>query len=224
MVWKAWIETAGDAKPTPSQTSRAALDSRRRCEQLRPRERHVHMKGGQFAFAAAAAALALSPAPAAAQSRDNWDDASTAAEYALVLTALGVPTIKGDGKGALQAGGSMAATMAITQLLKRTIPETRPDRSDRRSFPSGHTSLSFAAAATLQERYGWEVGIPAHAVAAFVGVARVEAKKHDWLDVLAGAAIGEAAGLIITKPRDSSVHFLPWGDTRGGGILLVKSF
>lgn len=184
----------------------------------------MEMKGGQFGCVAFAAALALSHVPAAAQSHDDWDDASTVGEYALALTALGVPALKGDGKGALQAGESMAAATAVTQLFKHTIPETRPDESDRRSFPSGHTSLSFAAAATLQERYGWEIGIPAHAVAAFVGVARVKARKHHWHDVLAGAAIGEAAGLIITRPRDSNVRFLPWGDTHGGGVMVVSAF
>ena len=180
--------------------------------------------GQRWAWTIAGAALVLAPAPAAAMSRDSWDDASTVGEYSLAALALGVPAVRKDTDGLLQAGGSMAAATAVTQLLKRSIPETRPDNSDRRSFPSGHTSLSFAAAGSLQERYGWKVGIPAHAVAAFVGVARVEAKKHHWHDVLAGAAIGEAAGLLITQPHDSSVRFLPWGDAHGAGATFVAAF
>ena len=163
-------------------------------------------------------------APADAMGNRDWDQASRIGEVALVLTALGVPAVSGDGQGALQAGGSIGAASLVTQGLKEAFPELRPDRSDRRSFPSMHTSVSFAAASTLHQRYGWKVGVPATIVAGFVGYARVAADKHHWYDVIVGAAIGEASGFLITSPRNSAVRVLPWGDTHSAGVTMSMRF
>ena len=171
-------------------------------------------------LALAAPALFLAT-PACA---NGWDDASTAGEAALVAASLGLPALKHDGKGALQAGASLGATFLVSETLKRAVDERRPDGSDRRSFPSGHASASFAAAASLHQRYGWKVGVPATLMAGFVGVARVEARKHFWHDVVAGAAIGEASGFLIGSPRDDGVTILPWGDAHGGGAALAMRF
>jgi membrane-associated phospholipid phosphatase len=170
-----------------------------------------------------AAVVVLSTAPAHASNK-TWADASTIGRDALVAAAIGVPAVQSDWQGALQAGGSVAAAGLLTVGLKQAFPEWRPDHSDRKSFPSGHTSVSFAAAATLQNRYGWEAGLPAQLVAAFVGLARVKADKHHWYDVAAGAAIGEVSGFLITKRRDSDVRVFPWGDTKGAGLTLATPF
>ena len=172
----------------------------------------------------AGAAVATVMSSPAAASHQSWDDASRVGEVVLVGTALGLPSVQGDWNGTLQAGGSVGAAWLVTEGLKRTFPETRPDGSDRRSFPSGHTSLSFAAAATMQNRYGWRVGLPATVLAAFVGYARVRAERHHWYDVVAGAAIGEASGFLITRRRNASVRVLPWGDTHGGGVAMGFAF
>lgn len=173
---------------------------------------------------AALLALTLFVATPAQADEKDWNDAGTIARDALVVAALGLPVVKGDWDGALQAGGSIGATTLTTIALKEAFPTWRPDRSDRKSFPSGHTSTSFAAAATLHNRYGWEVGLPAYAVASFVGVSRVEAKKHRWGDVLAGAAIGVTAGHLITKKRDDGVVLIPWGDTKSAGVSMAMKF
>jgi len=162
--------------------------------------------------------------PAAARDERAWDHASSIGRDALVAVALGLPIAKGDWNGALQAGGSMGASLLVTAGLKETFPERRPDGSDRKSFPSGHTSTAFAAAATLQNRYGWQVGVPAQLVAAFVGLSRVQARKHHWYDAVAGAAIGEASGFLITSRADGNVRVLPWGDAHGGGATVAMRF
>jgi membrane-associated phospholipid phosphatase len=172
--------------------------------------------------ALAAACLACA-APAHASDKD-WDTAGSVTRDALVLTAIGVPIVKGDDAGAFQAGGSMAAAGGVTYLLKSTIHEMRPDGSDDQSFPSGHTSVSFAAAASLQNRYGWKIGLPAHIAAAFVGLSRVEANKHHWHDVLVGAALGEASGLLITSKQNPNVQVFPWAGGGGGGVVLAARF
>ncbi len=163
------------------------------------------------------------PSMAAAGDRD-WDRASTVVELSLVAAAAGIAVVEDDDPSLYQAGGSVIGALAASELLKRTFPETRPDGSDRRSFPSSHTAVSFAAAATLQQRQGWAVGVPAHIAALFVGVARVEARKHFWQDVAVGAAIGEISGLVITHRRDERVTIIPWGDAHGGGVSLAARF
>ncbi|MEQ1725348.1 MAG: phosphatase PAP2 family protein [Sphingopyxis sp.] len=183
------------------------------------------MRHGLMLSAASLLALA---APARANPDDwgssDWDRASSVVRTALVAAALGTPLIEGDDEGLRQGAFSLGAAFLATEGLKRTFPESRPDGSDNRSFPSGHTSVSFAAAASLQQRHGWEVGVPAHLAAAFVGVARHEARKHHWHDVLVGAAIGEASGLLLTSRRQRSVAVMAWGDTSGGGITLAARF
>lgn len=169
-------------------------------------------------------AASLSIATPAQASNKGWNDAGTVARDALILAAFGVPAIKGDWDGVLQAGGSIGAAGVITFGLKEAFPERRPDGSDNKSFPSGHTSASFAAAATLQNRYGWEVGIPAQLAAAFVGLSRVEAQKHHVHDVLVGAAIGSASGFLITSKANDHIQVFPWGDTKGGGFTMTMRF
>ena len=176
----------------------------------------------RFVIPAVAAALLLA-APAHASDKD-WATASDIGRDALVVTALGLPAVQGDWQGTKQAAFSMGAAFAVTSGLKLVIEEERPDESNDKSFPSGHTSVSFAAAATLHKRYGWEIGLPAHVVATFVGVARVKADKHFVHDVIAGAAIGEASGWLLTDRKNDRVQWLPWGDAHSGGVTVAMRF
>lgn len=180
----------------------------------------IQLKTMTLAVAASSLAFAT---PAWADAGD-WATASDITRDALVVAALGIPLLKKDGDGAVQAGLSMAVGGGTSYLLKEAFPETRPDGSDNKSFPSGHTTVSFAAAASLQNRYGWQIGLPAHAAAAFVGFARVEADKHHWYDVVAGAALGELTGLLITNKHDENVQVFPWADHKGGGVAMAMRF
>ncbi|HEU0309986.1 MAG TPA: phosphatase PAP2 family protein [Sphingomicrobium sp.] len=169
----------------------------------------------------AATLFIASPAHA---DEDDWATASDIGRGVLVVTALGLPSVQGDWDGTKQAAFSLGATYAATSSLKLVIEEERPDESNDKSFPSGHASSSFAAAATLHKRHGWQVGIPAHVVAVFVGVARVKADKHFVHDVIAGAVIGEAAGWLLTSRKSDRVQWLPWGDSKGGGVAVAMRF
>jgi membrane-associated phospholipid phosphatase len=63
------------------------------------------------------------------------------------------------------------------------------------------------------------------ALAGFTGLARVEARKHYWHDVAAGAAIGGLSGLLLTSPLpDKRMTLAAWGDTKGGGISFGMQF
>lgn len=170
-----------------------------------------------------AVALMSVSGPALA-SEKGWDNASDIARAGLVVAALGVPAVQGDWEGDKQAALSIGSAFVVTQGLKAVIDEERPDGSGDDSFPSSHASTSFASAATLQKRYGWKVGLPAHVVATFVAVARVEADKHYAKDVIVGALIGEAAGLLFTRPANANVQWMPWADTKGGGVTVAARF
>jgi membrane-associated phospholipid phosphatase len=82
---------------------------------------------------------------------------------------------------------------AIVYPLKTIVHENRPDGSNLHSFPSGHTSNAFAAAAFMAKEYRdksvW-YPIAAYAVATTVGTLRVMNDKHWMSDVLAGAGVG----------------------------------
>ncbi len=69
-------------------------------------------------------------------------------------------------------------------------------------LPDLVTSVAFDSAAFVQKRYGWEFGIPAYLLAGYVGYTRIEANKHDFVDVLAGAAIGVGMSYLFTKRYD----------------------
>jgi membrane-associated phospholipid phosphatase len=169
------------------------------------------------------AAPLLWTSPAVASDKD-WDRASSIGRDLLVGAAIGVPVVQGDWRGALEAGGGMAVAGGTTFVLKDLIHERRPDGSDGRSFPSGHTSVSFAAAATLDKRYGWKAGLPALVMATLVGFARVQADKHYVQDVLAGAVIGSASGLFLTSKRNDRVQLVPWAGYRSGGVSFAARF
>lgn len=184
----------------------------------------AQMKSNVTILSAAAACLLACAQPAAATSAHSWSQASSIGRDALVVVALGLPLSTGDWTGDKQAAFSMGGAFVTTELLKQLVHEQRPDRSNGQSFPSGHTSVSFAAAASLEKRYGWKIGVPAHVVAAFVGVARIKARKHFVQDVVAGAVIGEASGWLFTSRKDTNLRWLPWGDAHGGGAAVAVRF
>lgn len=92
------------------------------------------------------------------------------------------------------------ATAAVTEGLKLSVRERRPDRDARDSFPSMHTSLSFAVA-SAQAYYHPNQAALWYGAAAFVGYRRVQSREHHLGDVLAGAALGLALGRASVTSR-----------------------
>lgn len=185
--------------------------------------------GLRRALAPAALLVALSPAlpaPAAAADAAAWRSFSDVGVGALLALSLGAPAVEGDGEGVGQAALSLAAVTLATESLKAAVSSQRPDLSDDHSFPSGHTSRAFAAATTLLVRRGQRLGLPALAAAGVVGVARVEGHKHHWADVAAGAALGIAAGCLLTERPQAGpgVAITPWVDDTGAGLVASFAF
>ena len=119
---------------------------------------------------------------------------------ALLVATLTAVIVERDWQGLKQAAFSTATTLGASYLLKYTVHKMRPDRSDNHAFPSAHTAVMFANAAFVQRRYGWKFGVPAYVLATYVGWSRTYAKKHDWWDVVTGAAIGAGSSYIFTRP------------------------
>ena len=82
-------------------------------------------------------------------------------------------------------------TNALTGGLKVIAGRERPDRSSHTSFPSGHTSNSFMWATVFSRHYGWKAGVPAYALASYVGASRLKSRKHYLTDVVAGVSRAE---------------------------------
>lgn len=138
--------------------------------------------------------------PLHSQSRSGVDTSTDVLMFVPSATGAVLSLVKGDYKGLLQLAETGATAVAINLVLKNTIHKRRPDGSDLKSFPSNHSMVVFGGAAYLQRRYGWVYGAPAYAVASYVAWGRVYARKHDFWDVLAGAAIGAGCAYVYTTP------------------------
>lgn len=116
---------------------------------------------------------------------------------------------------------AQVVAQALTGAVKLSVRRTRPDGTDF-SFPSGHTSVTFASATVLQRHLGWKVGIPAYAVASYVAASRIQTKRHFFSDVAFGAALGVIAGRTVTIGH-SQVRFAvaPVAAAGGGGISFT---
>lgn len=113
-------------------------------------------------------------------------------------------------------------SQTVTQAVKFSTHRTRPDGTTL-SFPSGHTSSSFATATVLQSHFGLKAGIPAYAMAAWVATSRVQMKRHHVSDVLVGATVGVLAGRSVTFGRGAQRFSLsPMAVPGGAGISVVR--
>lgn len=145
---------------------------------------------------------------------------------ALPLTASVASLLQKDWTGFKQFALSSATAVGTSLILKYAIDKERPDFSNNNSFPSGHSAVAFSSAAFIHRRYGWKFGVPAFAVATYVGWARIYSKKHDIWDVLAGAAIGAGAAFIYTKPfaQKHQVQIVPASDGHNFSITATMTF
>ena len=139
----------------------------------------------------------------------------------IVLPSYGLykTYVNRDRVGRTELWKSLLATFLVTYTLKYSIKKERPNGDNFESFPSGHTSIAFSGATFLNRKYGRGIGIPAYALATFVGYSRVYAEKHYWTDVIAGALVGIVATVVLTKPgRNWSLY--PYLNEDSSGLRL----
>lgn len=154
--------------------------------------------------------------------------------YAIGQSLAGVAGDKAGYRRALGMIKASAYASAVTTTLKYSIREPRPGKStDRNSFPSGHSTTSFVFGGYVYEEHGWKWGVPALVIASFVGASRINDNRHYLHDVLAGATIGLAYGIGISKvDRNksdeaqiiSNLTIVPILDWQTKGFAIIKEF
>ena len=142
--------------------------------------------------------------------------------FALPAATLGSSLIIGDKEGAWQFTKGLLITGGITYGLKLGVNKQRPDKSNDNSFPSGHTTIAFHSAGYIHRRYGFKYSIPAYVLAGFTAASRIDSKKHDILDVVAGAAIGLGSNLLFTTEYQQEHMELTYGSHEGNHIIGFK--
>lgn len=144
--------------------------------------------------------------------------------YAIPLTSLATTIILKDRKGTVQFSKGFLVNAITTEALKYIVNKERPNGFDNKSFPSGHTSITFESAAFVQKRYGWKYGAPAYILAAYTGYSRVESKNHYFIDVLAGAALGIGSSYLFTTKYTKDIQVSVVKDNFGTSLALKLDF
>jgi membrane-associated phospholipid phosphatase len=69
------------------------------------------------------------------------------------------------------------------------------------SFPSGHTTVAFAAATVYALEYKDRIWVPilAYSAATMIGLSRITENKHWATDVICGAALGYLSGRLVVN-------------------------
>jgi membrane-associated phospholipid phosphatase len=82
----------------------------------------------------------------------------------------------------------------------RTPPDPNGKRTNS-SFPSGHTTVAFAAATVFAMEYRDKPIVPilAYSAATLIGLSRMTENKHWATDVLTGAAVGYLTGRLVVN-------------------------
>lgn len=179
-------------------------------------------------------------------SQSRARDASNYLRDALIVEALGTaimtPSGRQPGEWALaKAKGIGVEVFAwqgsalATHGLKVATNRTRPDDSDDRSFPSGHATSAFSAAAlanrnldAIAMQKGWRSALKGTnlALASAAAWSRVEGKKHFPSDVLAGAALGHFLTVVIHDTfiglGDDKKFGLYLGPAKNGGQIMLS--
>ena len=113
-------------------------------------------------------------------------------------------------RNSLYIGSAIAVTVIITTIAKYTINRPRPFETypdiekltfgGGPSFPSGHTSETFALATSLSIAYPkWYIIAPSFLWAGAVGYSRMDLGVHYPSDVLAGAVLGAGCAWLTYK-------------------------
>jgi len=123
---------------------------------------------------------------------------------------------------------ALCVTNLLTQGLKWTVRTESPN-GDELGWPSGHSASSFCVATVLYHQHGPWVGAPLLGFATFVAYQRVDARNHDFSDVVSGSLIGIAIGHAVASNHELRVFgmdVLPYADPETGavGIALMAQW
>lgn len=140
---------------------------------------------------------------------------------------------------ALLALESFTLASMVTRIPKSLVGRQRPNNWEGNgpfsfkgpgggnSFPSGHTTASFAVASVIATQFRDSKWIPitAYSVAGLAGLSRIYDNKHWLTDVVAGATVGTLVGNLVShrKPH-SQLTVVPFGNGEVQGIHFAYVF
>ncbi len=130
-----------------------------------------------------------------ASRKEIFKDAGKAGLFSLIAGGLTVHILK----SAFERPRIEHGVNAVLTLLENPSLADLTGRFN--SFPSGHTTVSFALAAVLSKRFP-RLSVPLFLTAALVGASRVYLGSHYPSDVAAGALLGLAAGWLVDNMKD----------------------
>jgi len=131
---------------------------------------------------------------------------------------------------------SYSLAMIFVRIPKNLIGRKRPDAWAPStpfdwdgpfhgvSFPSGHTTASFAVASVIANQYRDHKWVPvtAYSVATLAGLSRIYENRHWLSDVVAGAAIGTLVGNLVShRTSNSKLTVVPFGNGNFQGVRLA---
>ncbi len=168
---------------------------------------------------------------------DASDTLRSVATASYLVTALIAPSdsLSSRAKGLLVGGTTLVVDGTLVDGLKQWTDRERPDGSNQRSFPSGHTSIASTSVNMAVGNLAYvdmphwvrlTSNVALYGTAAATGWARVEAGKHYPSDVLAGYAIGSFLARFAyhaflesdrTPPVSLNLTPLP-----GGGLVSLS--
>jgi len=170
----------------------------------------------------------------AKRASDHLRNLNTLAYFTTALTAPS-DTTASRARGLGVGVATLVLEQGTVSGIKSLSDRQRPDGSDDRSFPSGHTSRASVSAAMAAENLNYFGGIPdwargtlqigLYGTAAATGWARVEAGKHYPTDVLVGYAIGQflarfmVQAFFVTGTQTDPQQSLSYRALPGGGEL-----
>ena len=140
---------------------------------------------------------------------------------------------------ALLALESFALASMVTRIPKTLVGRERPDNWEGNgpfsfkgpgggnSFPSGHTTASFAVASVIATQFRDSKWIPitAYSVAGLAGLSRIYDNKHWLTDVVAGATVGTLVGNLVShRSSNSQLTFVPFGNANFQGVRMAYVF
>lgn len=138
----------------------------------------------------------------------------------------------GKGRGRKMAFLGMLALLLAwffsDEVLKNWVARPRPfltladarllvDKPQQFSFPSGHTTTSFAPAVVFFRKKK-VFGGATLLLAAFIGFSRIYVGVHYPFDVLSGAVLGVGIGLLVTHYESALDRGVIWAKSLAGRI------
>lgn len=147
----------------------------------------------------------------AAAAHNNEDTAADVVTGVVPLGAYALAYFKDDDLGQRQwlfnTGAELILNTAARGIFDQTSLGRRPN-GNHYGFPSGHAGFVFSGAAFLQDRYGWQYGVPAYVLASAVAYERVDRHHHRARDVIAGAALSIGISKLFVTPENAT-HLAP---------------